>query len=67
VYVAGQARSVNFLKDEQGKPGMNVADAARMWIRLKDQKLDTVSMGGGMEARWVPLLPPPQPLGSEGP
>lgn len=67
VYVSGQARSVNFLKDEQGKPGMNVADAAHMWIRLKDQKLDTVSMGGGMEARWVPLLPPPQPLGAEGP
>lgn len=67
VYVQGQARSVNFLKDEQGKPGMNVADAARMWIRLKDQKLDTVSMGGGMEARWVPLAPPPQPAGAVGP
>lgn len=59
VYVTGQARSVNFLKDEDGRPGMNVADAARMWISLKDQKLDTVRMGGGMEARWVPLTAPP--------
>jgi lipopolysaccharide export system protein LptA len=60
VYVDGQARSVIFLKDERGRPGMNVADARRMWFALKDQKLETVRMGGHMEARWVPLREPPQ-------
>ena len=59
VYVDGQARSVIFLKDEEGQPGMNVADARRMWFQLKDQRLEQVRMGGGMEARWVPLREPP--------
>jgi lipopolysaccharide export system protein LptA len=58
VYVDGQARSVIFLKDEEGRPGMNVADAARMWLVLDDQRLRSVQMGGGMEARWVPLVAP---------
>jgi len=66
VFVSGQARSINFLKDEDGRPGMNVADAARMWITLKDQKLDTVRMGGGMEARWVPLAEPPVQAAGSG-
>ncbi|MFA7329696.1 MAG: hypothetical protein WC326_01355 [Candidatus Delongbacteria bacterium] len=61
VYVDGQARSVIFLKDEDGRPGMNVADAARIWLVLDDQKLRSVQMGGGMEARWVPLAEPPAP------
>ncbi|MDP2359388.1 MAG: hypothetical protein Q8O14_01355 [bacterium] len=60
VYVEGQARSVIFHMDERGRPGMNVADAARMWFRLKDQALETVQMSGGMEARWVPLKEPPR-------
>lgn len=67
VFVDGQARSVIFLKDEEGRPGMNVADAVRMWLVLDDQRLRSVQMGGGMEARWVPLVPPPLLGPEEGP
>jgi hypothetical protein len=59
VYVDGQARSVIFLKDEDGRPGMNVADAAKVWLEMDDQRLKSVRMSGGLEARWVPLQPPP--------
>jgi len=59
VFVDGQARSVIFLKDEEGRPGMNVADAAKVWLEMDEQRLKTVRMSGGLEARWVPLAPPP--------
>jgi hypothetical protein len=59
VFVDGHARSVIFLKDEREKPGMNVADARRMWFTLNDQKLETLSMSGSVSARWVPLIAPP--------
>lgn len=59
VFVQGRARSVIFLKDERGVPGMNVADADRMWFELQGQQLEGVRMGGGVTARWVPLREPP--------
>jgi lipopolysaccharide export system protein LptA len=59
VEVEGRARSVIFLKDERGRPGMNVADAARMDFRLEDGRLRTVAMGGGVAASWLPLSEPP--------
>lgn len=60
VGVDGRARSVIFVKDERGRPGMNVADAKRMAFVLVDRRLKSVAMGGGVSASWLPLTPPPR-------
>lgn len=69
VAVSGAARSVLFVKDERGRPGMNVADAERMEFRLLGSRLEAVAMGGGVVASWLPLTEPPRrpPSADEAP
>lgn len=57
----GAARSVTFVRNDDGSAGMNVAEAPRMRFHLVEGELKTVDMGGGVEAWYVPLDPPPVP------
>lgn len=59
--VEGQARSVTFVRNDDGSAGMNVAEAPRMRFHLQDRELKTVDMAGGVQAWYVPLDPPPVP------
>ena len=63
IRVEGAARSVTFLRNDDGSSGMNVADAPRMEFSLDDGQFKSVDMGGGVQAWYIPLEDPPRPDG----
>jgi hypothetical protein len=58
--VRGRARSVFFMNDDRGLPGMNVADAARMDFWIEANSLKSIDMAGKVNAMWIPLQRPPE-------
>jgi lipopolysaccharide export system protein LptA len=64
--LAGSARSVTFLRNDDGSPGMNVAEAPRMHFGMVDGELEAVDMGGGVQAWYVPLEAPFVPPAGAG-
>jgi hypothetical protein len=58
--VRGQARSIVFMNDDKGLPGMNVADAQKMDFIINENELKSVDMIGKVKAMWIPLQKPPE-------